>query len=376
MRILLVAITMTLAYTGLLAQDEDYFMDRFNQAKGLLSEGETSTSLPILHDLHKMAPSNSNINYLLGVCYTEEDEVTDRSIYHLERAIKDVVTDYDPSSYKERHTPIFVYYFLVVAYSQNSLCEKAREAYTYFRTIYGVEKHDFYIKDAKAWTKRCSDKDEVVVLEGRKAIPTIEVEERPLLPQQEVILTKTVEYTTRSPLWGVQVAALSKLAPIYDLENLKNVEAFMDHKGLIRYVIGNFSIRKQSESLLRAVKEAGYADAFIVDVNKEKRYTKEVISVNNKSIKKREIIRERMDYKVQIGAFRDSIPGFLARKYLEVDGIEELSQQDLIILTSGKFTRYDEALAYRKELLEIGIPGAFVVAFKDGEKVSTRRIVN
>jgi len=347
--------------------DDKYFQGRFNTAKSYLAEGKTAEALPIFQQLVDIDPTNSNLHYLLGVCYTEESIITDKSIVHLEKSIKNVSIEYDPSSYKERRTPIFVYYFLVVAYSQNKLCEQSQEAYQYFVSVYGKSEKDFYIKDAKEWVKKCTEK---ILAREDKPIKTTE---KPKYNGE--IVTKTIVYTTSSPLYGVQVGAFSRLVPVYEFENVKNVEAFMDKNGVVRYVIGHFRIRKQAETLLSVVKKASYPDAFIVDVNSERKYRKEVVSVDNQSLKKKPL-KPKVDFKVQIGAFQDSIPGWLAEKYLQVDGIEETDEGDLTVLTSGLFPHYEEAATYREELLQLGIPGAFVVAYnRQNQKVALKKVL-
>ncbi|MCI5058948.1 MAG: SPOR domain-containing protein [Flavobacteriales bacterium] len=350
------------------AQDSDYQIS-FEQARNYLLEGHTDKALPILKGIADKFPSNANVNYLLGVCYTEEDIITKQSIYHLEKAAQNVSLDYSPSSYLEKRAPVFVYYFLVVAYSQNRMCEKAVESFYKFQDNYTKGNEDYYIEDAKSWAEKCAAMEFENDSSNMVAVDTVNKAE---LPKEDLkITTKEVNYTTSSPIYAVQVGAFSRFVPVYDFNGLKNVEAFMDHNNTLRYVIGRFTFLRQAETLLEVVKEAGYGDAFIVDVNKERKFSQEVISVNNESIKRKKVIKEMgVDFSVQIGAFKDSIPASLAAKYLSVEGIKERMQENLTILTSGSFKTYKEAIRYKEQLLDLGIPGAFVVAFKEDKKIA------
>ena len=365
-----------LSFATLSAQTDTTFKNRFDQARNFLLENRTQKALPMLQALSDKYPDNSNISYLLGVCLTESDEPTDMSIYYLEKAKKDVSRNYAPNTHLETRAPIFLHYFLVVAYSQNGLCQKSRNAFDDFQEAYGKHKRDFYVQDAKWWIENCQTPKELETvsvgsddlfkqeLTEQKVPPPVEVESR-----KKDYVTKEVSYSTFNNLYGVQVGAFSKVVPIYEFEGLKNVDAFMDKQGMIRYVIGHFSSRKQAESLLSVVKEAGYTDAYIVNVNKERKYKDELVIFNDKSIRKEHVEKEQIAFSVQIGAFRDSIPNELAQKYLLIDDISELPQDDLVILKSGNFNSYQEASIYRDQLKQLGIPGTFVIAIKDGTKI-------
>ncbi len=359
------------------AQTDSTLKYRFDKARNLLLSGKTQKALPLLKGLSTSFPENSNISYLLGVCLTETDEPTDMSIYYLEKAKKDASKDYSPNTHLEERAPIFVHYFLVVAYAQNRLCLKAQAALENFKEAYGDQRRDFYIQDGEWWIENCQTPEELVKTEA----PSKEIFEGELIEQEVPLpketnsrkkeyITKAVHYSTFNNLYGVQVGAFSKVVPIYDFKGLKNVNAFMDKKGMIRYVIGHFSSRKQAESLLKVVVEAGYPDAYIVNVNKEIKYKDELVIYNNQSLlKKKESPDNQISFSVQIGAFRDSIPNDLAQKYLLVDDIKEIKQDDLVVLISGLYKNYKEASDYKSQLTEIGIPGTFVIGIKNGEKI-------
>lgn len=351
------------------SQDDENFRVKFNMVKNNLHQGKIEQALPVLQELRNIDSNNANINYLLGICYTEEPVISEKSIYYLERAITNIIMDYDVISYKEKKAPIFAHYYLSIAYSQNGKCDKAKKAKSRFHSLYGIEKNDYYIRDAQRWIEKCN-------MGLIASAPTDS-----LVSAESIgnIVTKKIEYTTESSLYGVQIGAFSKLDPRRDFYGLKNVEAFMDKAGTIRYVIGHFIYRSQAAALKKVVEDAGYKDAFIVDVNKENKFSEEVISIDNISLKapkdKKPKITGKVDFRVQIGAFRDSIPIELVLIYLQVEGIKEFSQDDLTILTVGAFPIYEEAEIRKEAMLKLGIPGAFIVAFNRNQKISVKRAI-
>jgi len=352
------------------SKDDENFRVKFNMAKNHLHQGRIEQALPVFQELRIIDSNNANINYLLGVCYTEEPVISEKSVYYLEMAITNIIMDYDVISYKEKKAPIFAHYYLSIAYSQNGKCDKAKATKSYFHSLYGIEKNDYYIRDAQRWIEKCNM--DLMALAQTDSLVSME--------STRNIVTKTIEYTTESSLYGVQIGAFSRLDPRRDFNGLKNVEAFMDKAGTIRYIIGHFIYKSQAAALKKVVEDAGYKDAFIVDVNKEKKFSEEVISIDNISLKapkaKKPKITGKVDFRVQIGAFRDSIPIELVLIYLQVEGIKEFNQEDLTILTVGAFPTYEEGEVKKEELLIMGIPGAFIVAFNRNQKISVKRAKN
>lgn len=365
------------------SQKKESFSDKFIRAKNLISSNDAAKALPLFKEMYENDPSNSNLNYLLGVCYTEDPVVTVKSVFHLEKALKDVTKDYDPGAISERHSPVFVHYYLVIAYSQNSRCEEARRANNNFRALYGMDKNDYYVEDAVRWVKKCKQKPGTT-----DTLPVV------VSAKDENIVIKTIDYTTSFPLYGVQVGMYSRLVPVRKFTGLNNLEAFMDKSGMIRYVIGHFIFRSQADALLQKVQEAGYKDAFVVNVNdsdsipiakdsplgrisnatdyfgnhrEAKKFSNEVVTYGNRSLNAPTPVN--VTYSVQIGAFRDSIPSDLVNLYMKFDGLKETHDNGLTVLTSGSFSVYEKALEMKNEFSKAGITRAFVVAYSEGVRI-------
>lgn len=375
------------------------FQKNFNIAKQHLSKREIIKALPYLNYLNEKKPENANLKYLIGVCYAEAEIVNPKSIELLEVASSMASLEYDPNSLDETRVPIYVFYYLCLAYAQNGFCDKANNARDQFLEVY-PHKDEFYINESEDWIRKCrGEKDKPVImkipsftdfkpytssakpLKKPRIIPSDTIFKKkeeismPIIPlkpkENKVIKTHRVEYSTNSPLYGVQLGAFKEVVPVSRFKQFKNVDAFMDKEGLIRYVVGHFSIHSQAESLLNLIKSKGYSDAFVVNVNDEKMFSDEVISVDNINI--RAGIIGRVEYRVQIGAFKEEIPEKTANMFLKIEGIKNFSQGEFTYLTAGSYSTYNEAKAYLQGIKAAGIDDAFVIAINNGKKISLQQ---
>ena len=335
---------------------DNAYEKKFNSVRDKLGQGRTGEAYILLKELYKIDSTNHYTNYLMGVCYTEQNIITEKSIKHLEYAKDSVIDKYKYIPYNETRAPIFAWYYLTKAYSQNGYCEKARwakgEFLNYDTDFTG---NSFFLTNIEQFMIECEKNRAVLRNKKRK----------------ESVVTKPITYSVMQPLFGVQVGAFTDLVPIREeFDDLRNVEAFLDKQGTLRYVVGHFSTKSQAKSLLAVIKATGYQDAFIVDVNEQKRFSNEVIIVDNMSFKTH--ITGDVEYRVQIGAFRDSIPQELAQIYLKVDNIDELQDNGLTLLQVGHCSIYSDALYKRSKLNDLGIPGPFIVAYDKKQKLSIK----
>ncbi len=78
-------------------------------------------------------------------------------------------------------------------------------------------------------------------------------------------------------------------------------------------------------------------------------------------------------FKVQIGAFKEQVPIEIANKFilLAKRGVKNFTDENgLTVYTIGIVTSYDDAVFLKEEAIAKGIPDAFILAYKDGKKVS------
>jgi cell division septation protein DedD len=354
------------------------FRKQYYKVKELLYYRKFQEALPLVLELDEWDKFNPNINYLAGVCYLGTNTENEKAIQRLEYAANYISIDYDAAFSKEKSTPIYANYYLGIAYANAHRCEDAKKAFESFIARIDEQERvwNTYVKDCEERMKECKSKPEEPVTEN---IPS----DKDTLHHQKYqaylakkdslarindprknLTTREIMFTTSSSLWAVQVGAFAKNVPSTNFPNLKNVQSFIDNDGMIRYVIGNSTYRSIAEGLKKEVVAAGYADAFIVDINKEKKYSKEVL---HEEKRKR---TGKVEYRVQIGAFRNQIPEHLAKEFLKIDNVKETRQGDLTILTAGNFKTYQEAEQLKKMIINQGLEGAFVIPFVNGQKIT------
>lgn len=377
--------------SSLLAQD-DYF-EKLNNAKLHIANKKLEQAVPLLQQLHKTDPVNANICYMLGSCYIKLGIELEEAIKLLKYASEFYTPDFDYTSIEERRAPEYVFYYLLVAYSQYGLCEQCLKSLNDFYMIYSYE-DEWYLIDGQEWYRECSIREKDKTEEELLAALGFKSPEakKPLVDQLQAINdgeyklkgktfeehlinvnalkgigTKSVEYSTKSSMFGVQVGALLQAKYTSNFKDLKNVDVYMDRNGVFRYVVGKFLFKNQAERLLEDIKALGYTDAFVVDINHNNVYKNAVITIENESINRK--LEGKIDYTVQIGAYRTEVPEYMARIYLKIEDIEEHVQDSLTILTVGHFESYDAASNYRNDLKMLGVNDAFVVAFNQGKKI-------
>lgn len=351
----------------------------FNQARLLLAKRQIEEAIPSLETLYNMNPDNSNYNFLLGAAFRELGTNKESAIFHLKKAVTAVTENYDASTYKEPNAPMLTYYYLATAQVDNDLCLEAENSLEKLKS-YGNKIDSYFIREIERNLQKCDyeavpkeiKEENLELAEIIEEKPIIEkksvTEEEPIVMDPLVgMVTKSISYTTKSPLWGVQIGAYTEVIPTSRFDQIKNVDAFIDDKGMIRYVVGHFAYKKQAETLLEVIQNSGIPDAFIIDVNNPNKFNQSIVSVNNVNIKRG--IIGKVTYKIQVGAFKNEIPQEIAAKYLIVEGIEETNYEGLTLLLVGQFSTYEDAQQHKIKLQEEGITESFVVAFNNGKKI-------
>lgn len=373
----------------------------FDIARKQLAKREIEEALLTLRKLYVQDRNNANINFLIGAAYTEMTASSDKAIYHLKKALKQVSENYRVGDFSERNAPIHCYYYLTVALSARDDCAKAAAASEKLKQYNSIIDL-YFIDEAQRHMQKCpyesidktfdkwltiNEVPENYVPDSLPVDTAVQILEQPvemplanldsLRKRQMGVVTRELEYSTSAPLFGVQIGSNSKPSPISSYSKLKNVDVFIDKDGMIRYVVGHFSYRKQAENLLEKLKNEGYPDAFVVNVNHERKYSNELISFGNVNLKAG--IRGEVEYYVQLGAFNDSVPEYLMQMYLTVDDLKELSYRGMTLIAVGSYTTYKQSVKKKEELQELQIEGiekAFIVAFNKGDKITLQEAID
>ena len=95
-----VILSLIIAFSFIKYSNGQYYKDygenyhrKFNEARTYLGKGKLGEAFSILQDLYKIDSLNHYTNYLIGVCYTEQNIITKKSIKHLDYARKSILTE-------------------------------------------------------------------------------------------------------------------------------------------------------------------------------------------------------------------------------------------------------------------------------------------
>jgi len=139
---------------GVYAQ-ENTFKQNFKEANTLIEENQFKVALPIWLKLQKQQPTNSNLNYKIGLCYMESSNQKGKALSYLTTASKNITTNYDPFAHSEKKAPVEVYYYLARAQHLNYKLDKAISNYDTFRD--GISKKHYLYKDIDRQKKYCDN---------------------------------------------------------------------------------------------------------------------------------------------------------------------------------------------------------------------------
>ena len=247
----------------------------FDFARASLAQRNIKEAIESLKIVYEAEPNNANVNFLMGAAYTELSGTEQEAMRHLLQAVQNVNADYKVGSFQEKAAPIHVYYYLAVAYVEENKCAFANRAFEEFQK-YSSKVDQYYIDEVDRHMQKCpfnkkegTDKwneletkpiqyetVEPKVAEPLKLIDSVYLKNKGLV-------TERLEYTTNAPLYGVQIGSNLNPSPTSAFSDVKNVDVFIDSLGIIRYVVGHFSYRKQAENLLKSIKEKGFVDAYV-----------------------------------------------------------------------------------------------------------------
>lgn len=337
--------------------------EMFEQAILNLSQNKVLEASQTFRKLYVSDSTNMNLAYLLGQSYARLDTNLNYAIYLLEKAEKRYSSDYQVRDFSERHVSEYVYYYLLMAYSLHGNCDKTIGTLNKFYSIYSFA-NEYYLVEGQRYHRECD----------KRQIP-VDSAELVIYAKEEVehwVSTKSITYTNKQPLFGVQIAATLEPKYTWEFTGVKNVEVYMDENGVYRYIIGRFLSPLVAERLLDVVKESGYPDAFVVNVKDKTKFAEKVVNMDSKPIT--DELVGKVVYRVQIGAFKsDTIPEDLAYLFMELDSILEINDGHWTYLTVGEFTDITEARFYLELVKDIGVKDAFVTAFNYSRKVDLRQ---
>ena len=200
---------------------------------------------------------------------------------------------------------------------------------------------------------------------------------------------KNFENTVNELKYKVKIGAFSDGVPaniINKYLSLDDLESIPLDDGMVIYAVGNYN--SLEEALVREdeLESKGFDDTyFLVDNNgnvsnyvipvSDPVIDEEVIipaidEVEIEKINKEESIisSNEVNYRIQIGAFDKELP---EKVFIGVNNVVPFTGNDgLIRYVAGLFTEYKDAINYQAQMKARGFEDAFIVTYKNGERIS------
>lgn len=118
-------------------------------------EADYDMAIPLLQELHSLAPENANVSYKLGVCYLQTEYHKEKAIGYLLEALRNTVPTNSYDNLGEK-APIDALFYMGYAYQATNKLDLAIEYYQKFRSslkrsdIYEIEYIDQQIDACRA----------------------------------------------------------------------------------------------------------------------------------------------------------------------------------------------------------------------------------
>ncbi|MDP1744057.1 MAG: hypothetical protein Q8L90_00680, partial [Bacteroidota bacterium] len=259
-------------------------------------------------------------------------------------------------------------------------------------------------------------------------LPAIDQKTDDLKTNELKAIAKTESVTTVQGLfYTVQVGVFSQPVVAGKLYNMKPLYTETAANGNLRYYTGIYKSVSRAAEATEMINDVGIKDAFVtayyngkrISLAEAKQYEKQGDAVFSTSasvnklpvftaLPKQSLVEERaivditdivqpaannsasnqinkdanpsssqannsgIIYKIQIGAFNDEVPLEIANKFIKIasKGIKTYKDNNgLTVYTVGNLKTYDEANSLKSEVVAESLTDAFIIAFRNGEKI-------
>lgn len=334
------------------------FWNTYHEARLSIAKHHAARAIKPLEQLHAADTLNPNVAYLLAIAKLITGKESKRASALLEMAHQQYHVLWDNPGVGP---PEHIYYYMILAYGRTGACQQAKEALVQLERVFSeghahIEQDEYYLFDGRKWAGLCKHNAPAQTSPVARLVkPTF------------VIQTQPNRFSTQAVLYGVQVGALHQPKMTRNFRGINNIDMYVDMKGVYRYVIGRYNFQSQAHKQLQAVKQAGYADAFVVQVTDTTRYPLRVVAIDQHSPQAK--VRGAVYYQIQLAAYPvGASPS--PRIYELVDSVEQVQADSLKLLAVGRFKSYGKAIEKRDEIRLRGISDAFIIAMNENRKIA------
>ena len=118
------------------------FIAAFTEANKLMEEKFWDQAAKEWRNVLAMDPENININYKLGLCYLQSSSEKNKTVFHLEKAVKQVTHNYLPEDVTEKRASDFALYSLAEAYRLHYNFTASNFYFNKFKDLVGTKNRE------------------------------------------------------------------------------------------------------------------------------------------------------------------------------------------------------------------------------------------
>lgn len=197
--------------------------------------------------------------------------------------------------------------------------------------------------------------------------------------------TNTTYDVAEDVLFRVQLGAFSRKLSYEVFHDIPEVIAIPSNDGLTRYYTGSFKDINEASKRKIEMMMNGFEGAFVVPFKGSKRITlkeagatavdreaeKEISKVKHDVITT-SVNKDKIKFKVQIGSYQNKVPTNVLEKYMALGNVQQKVVNGETKYLVGNFSDYQQAQAFKLEVVSKGIGGAFVVGEFNNNLISAQ----
>ena len=209
--------------------------------------------------------------------------------------------------------------------------------------------------------------------------PELEIEEDEVVVEapedeisEEVVTTVTEDEMTNETTYRIQVGAFNAELSDEVFVGVNNVISFTGKDGLVRYMAGSFVEYKNAIDYQAQMKARGFEDAFIVTYKNGERISLNVAIKTDNPVSE-EVIEDEvnLEFTVQIMVAKASVSAAELKKMSKLGKIDkEAEGTEMYRYFSGTYVVLEDANIQLEKAKLAGYTDAFIVAYKDGERIT------
>ena len=341
--------------------------------------------VPDYKDLELDSPFGSIVD-TSGVAYTDDD------FYKMYQAYMDTIGEFNviktvytsnESGRRTKHTPRpkEQYYSVQVA---SSIEDQSIEQIGKILSISNVKvvndtNQTLYLVGHYDDLKKAVEQMIILELDGinGEVISLVNGEIRPAGPEAKSIENEyrldggfgnSESLISKDVIYRVQIGAFKNPISRNVFEGVNDLIVLKGEDGLTRYLTGSYRTIQEAANRKIDVLLEGFEGAFIVAYRNGQRISLETAGhevVKVESVPEDSMDKEKVSFKVQVGAYKDHIPADVMDKLITIGDVKTVRQEGLTKYLVGDYKTYEEADKRKKELVQQGLDGFVVGSFND-----------